>query len=268
MSPEKRDRLAAVLRDIGPAVCAVSGGIDSRTLFAFARSLGLDVTAIHMRGPHVGNRETMTAERWLENLSAPYRVVEADPLVLPEVAGNDPLRCYHCKRLLFTVVLDHAAGRPVVEGSHADDMRAYRPGMKALAELGVKSPFAAAGFTKADIRALARELSLLDPDQPSRPCLLTRYAYGLSADASGLRRLARAEDTLAELGFVDFRLRLCKACEQGGRARRLLQLAENERERFVRREGEVLSALAGLDMEPDEIRFSETVSGFHDRETS
>ena len=104
---------------------------------------------------------------------------------------------------------------PLCDGSNADDMRAFRPGLRALAEAGVRSPLAEAGLEKAEIRALAARTGLDRPEQQARPCLLTRLAYGVSPDASALARLAAAETALAALPGMsaagDFRLRLTPA---------------------------------------------------------
>ncbi|MDO5483454.1 MAG: PP-loop family protein [Desulfovibrionaceae bacterium] len=200
---------------------AFSGGLDSRFLCHAARLCGYTVLALHVRGPHIPPAESKAALDWARVQNVPVLTAEFDPLSLPEVAGNSRERCYACKRGLIQTLQNTlaqsalACGQaplPVCDGSNADDMRGFRPGLRALAEAGVHSPLAAAGLSKAEIRALAAATGLDRPEQQARPCLLTRLAYGLTPDAALLARLADAETALAALpGMGDFRLRLTPA---------------------------------------------------------
>lgn len=205
-------RVLEVLRRMdGAALLALSGGLDSRVLAKVAWDAGLDVTAVHLRGPHVPAHESDAAIAWARAQGREPLVLRVNPLEHPAVAHNARDRCYHCKTLLFTAIRAEADRRgiaQVLDGTQADDLRGYRPGLRAIRELGVVSPLADAGLTKADVRALAREIGLSDPDQPSRPCLLTRLEYGCGVSAEVLTRLAAAEAELADLGLSDFRIRL------------------------------------------------------------
>ncbi len=204
-------RLETELGRAGPAFVAVSGGVDSRFLALVCRRLGMDVHAVHFTGLFMNPDESREAVEWLKAARIPTHVLRVDPLQLPAVASGARERCYHCKRLLYATALDLAQplGRnALLEGSNVSDRQEYRPGAKALAELGILSPLAEAGFGKELIRAAGRELGLDNPDQPSRPCLLTRMGYGMKADADVLARLAQAESALKELGLKEFRLRL------------------------------------------------------------
>ena len=196
--------LARRLRAMPPLVVAFSGGIDSRFLSHAALLSGCDVLAVHARGPHIPAGESAHALAWAEGRGLPLLVVDFDPLSLPEVSTNSRQRCYACKTGLLGAIGKALAevgqqGRVLCDGSNADDLVAYRPGLRALQEAGVMSPLAESGMDKAAIRAAARATGLDDPDQRARPCLLTRLAYGLEPDADVLARLAAAEEALAGL---------------------------------------------------------------------
>ncbi|SCM73121.1 conserved hypothetical protein [uncultured Desulfovibrio sp.] len=201
--------LARRLRALPPLVVAFSGGIDSRFLSHAALLSGCDVLAVHARGPHIPAGESAHALAWARRRGLPLLVVDFDPLSLPEVATNSRQRCYACKTGLLAAIGAALAevgqqGRIVCDGSNADDLVAFRPGLRALQEAGVVSPLAESGMDKAAIRAAARATGLDDPDQRARPCLLTRLAYGLEPDADVLAGLAAAEEALAGLVLPQF----------------------------------------------------------------
>lgn len=227
---------ARLLNELPPLTLAFSGGLDSRFLAHAAQSLGRAPRLFHIAGPHVPGAESAYAAAWAEKRGLELVVLRLDPLAIPEVRQNGTKRCYYCKLGLFTALLDsldrekHAPApttsrtpppppAPVVcDGSNASDLTAYRPGRRALAELGIRSPLAEAGLDKNAIRALALASGLDWPDQQARPCLLTRFAYDLSPDEASLRALDAAEAELARVLRAsatpagqeppDFRLRL------------------------------------------------------------
>lgn len=222
---EAAARLREVLSGLPRLAVALSGGLDSRFLCHMALASGCDVVALHGEGPHVPAGESAAAREWAQARGLRILTFVHDPLALPEVAANSRERCYACKRALIagmrgTLAAAGEAGRALCDGGNADDQRAFRPGLRAVAEARVRSPLAEAGLTKAAIRELARATGLDRPDQAARPCLLTRLAYGMRPDAALLARLAAAEAALAALdaadrgargpegGFGDFRLRL------------------------------------------------------------
>ena len=139
-----------------------------------------------------------------------HQVVEYDDLANPMFVANPPDRCYHCKLARFKAlqgIADKFGAKWLVEGSNADDAFDYRPGARAVAELGARSPLAEAGFTKADIRALARAMGLNVWDRPSAPCLATRFPYGSPVTSAGLEQVARGEAFLRQRGFRVVRVR-------------------------------------------------------------
>jgi len=217
--------LASLLPGLSPIALAFSGGLDSRFLAHAARLLDADglgpkIHLFHVTGPHVPVTESADAKTWAEANGFGFTAVPADPLHLPEVRAGARERCYYCKRLLFTRLADaareHFSDRATLcDGSNASDRLLFRPGLKALKELGVRSPLAEAGLDKTAIRAIAAASSLDDPNQQARPCMLTRFAYDLAPSHEALAAVAEAEQRIAALlrplfplGLPDFRLRL------------------------------------------------------------
>ena len=208
--------LAKVLEGLPRMAVAYSGGLDSRFLCHAALLLGCDVLAVHVFGPHIPPQESAGATAWAQQRGLPLHTARFDPLALPEVDTNSPQRCYGCKTGLVNLLRAELAamtgqgqGRVLCDGTNADDLLAYRPGLRALEEGRVRSPLAEAGLSKAAIREAARATGLDRPEQRARPCLLTRMTYGMRPDAATLARLAAAEEELAAAGPLgDFRLRL------------------------------------------------------------
>ena len=125
------------------------------------------------------------------------------------VLKNNPQdRCYHCKKLLFSKLSELANGHNIIDGTNYDDLSVYRPGIKALKELGIISPFAKFGITKQEIRDYAKECGIDIFDKPSTPCLATRFPYGAELTPEKLRLVEHGEKILKDLGFSCCRLRL------------------------------------------------------------
>jgi uncharacterized protein len=143
-------------------------------------------------------------------IGAPRIVIESNELLIPGYSDNPPDRCYHCKKELFQLCIDKAAELGlscVADGSNIDDLGDYRPGRRAVAELGVRSPLLEAGLTKADIRELSRELGLPTWDKQPYACLASRFPYGAEITADRLGRIERCEDFLKSAGFRTYRVR-------------------------------------------------------------
>lgn len=204
-------------------VVACSGGLDSRllvhTALMVSREYGLrPPLALHVAGPHMSRAESERAVRWAESAGVDLRVVRVNPLTEPQVAANARDRCYWCKKRLFEMLGEVASDlgcATLADGSNTSDRGQYRPGMRALAELGIRSPLAEADLTKADIHACAAATGLADPDQRPRPCLLTRLPYDTPVSESVLRELevleARVDAFFAVESGPDFRLRFDEA---------------------------------------------------------
>ena len=183
--------------------------------------------------------ELADAQKLAAGLGAEVTVLELDALADPQVAANPADRCYFCKQNLFRTLKERAIadGYPVLlDGTNASDEAGDRPGMRALAELSVRSPLRECGLTKAEIRARSREAGLFTWDKPAYACLATRVPAGEAITADLLARVEGAEDALFRLGYTDFRVRVFH-----GAAR--LQLPRGQMERAVREAETIQAAL-------------------------
>lgn len=190
---------------------AFSGGTDSALLLCEARRLGADVKAYFVKGPFQPQFELEDARRLAKELGAEIEVIETDVLALPEVAENGPRRCYYCKRAIFSLIFERARRDgydTVIDGTNASDQVDDRPGMQAIAELGVLSPLRMCGVTKAQVRELSAEAGLFTARKPSYACLATRVPTGTAITREALEKVERGEEALREMGFSDLRLRL------------------------------------------------------------
>lgn len=267
------ERLREALERTAPQkrlAIAYSGGLDSRFLSHASKLLGFTPLLLHVTGAHAGGDEELAC-RWAHEQGFRLKVLEVDPLGVPEVAQGTKYRCYGCKKAVFTALLREAEGLPLCDGTnHTDGMAGvWRPGMKALKELGIASPLAMAGLGKPEIRAVARETGMERPDQLPEPCMLTRLPYGMTPTEPVLLKLREAETliarVLAPMGVsgMTYRLRLVAP----GRPElhfsmdAWVKLTEEQREEIRSRVAQAFpedfSALA--------LRGLEKLSGYYDR---
>jgi len=239
----KVDALRKLLLEMESALVAYSGGVDSTLLLKVALEvLGERVLAVTARSPIHPASESAAAGELARRLGARHIFIEADVLDDPEFARNPPERCYLCKRRLFAGLRELAEEhglREVVDGSNYDDLGEHRPGLRALRELGVRSPLAEAGLTKAEIRALSRKMGLPTWDKPAQACLATRFPYGELLTPEKLRRVEEAEDFLRSLGLGQLRVR-----SHGPLAR--VEVSQEEMPSLIRRAGKVVEKLKDL----------------------
>jgi len=208
----KLQRLREAFRAYGSALVAYSGGVDSTFLLKVAvDTLGRDkVLGVTARSESLTDRAFQIAADIARQFDLPQEVIYYSELGVPGYAENPINRCYLCKGELFQRLKELAAERGfhvVVEGSNADDVGDYRPGMRASAELGIKSPLRELGIAKAEIRAIAQELGLPNWDRPSEACLASRFPYGNRITEEKMRQVAEAEGFLRDLGFKQVRVR-------------------------------------------------------------
>jgi pyridinium-3,5-biscarboxylic acid mononucleotide sulfurtransferase len=238
----KRDRLLQILHDFGSVAVAFSGGIDS-TVVAKAAYLALGECAIAVTAdsPSVARADLDDAQRLAQQIGIRHVVVSTNEFADADYVRNDGTRCYFCKSELYTTIeqrLPELGASVICSGANLDDQGDYRPGLTAAAEHAVRHPLQEAGFTKADVRALARAWGLPTWDKPASPCLSSRLAPGVEVTTERTSRVEAAEVYLRQLGLRECRVRL----HHGDLARievpaaELARLAEPEtREELARR---------------------------------
>ncbi len=238
---EKKERLQEILRSYGKVAIAYSSGVDSTFLLKIAHNtLGDNAIAITVKSHLVPTAEMNEAEAFCKRENIRHQFILHDEMSVPGFAENPPNRCYICKRQIFSAIIKTAremfgadfssengiaaksyaelknqnVNFVICEGSNKDDEGDYRPGMKAIAELSVKSPLREAGLTKAEIRELSRELNLPTASKPSFACLASRIPYGQIITRQKLQLVETAEKFLQDLGFVQYRVRCREVATQ------------------------------------------------------
>lgn len=209
---KKMEFLKQALKNLGSAAIAFSSGVDSTFLLKTAHEvLGEHAVAITAKSDSFPKRELEEAEAFCKKEGIRQIMFESRELELPGFAQNPPNRCYLCKKAFLQKIKEIAKENGisfVAEGSNVDDEGDYRPGMQAVAELGIQSPLRAAGLTKREIRLLSKKMGLDTWDKPSFACLSSRFPYGEVITKERLAMVQQGEQLLQELGFSQFRVRI------------------------------------------------------------
>jgi len=227
---DKLNQLKAHIKKLGSLAVAYSGGVDSTFLLKVAHDVLRDrVIAVTARSATYPHRELREASALARKIGVKHIIIRSNELSIKGFFENQPNRCYWCKYELFsqikTVAEKHHI-RWIAEGSNPDDLDDYRPGMKAIRELGIISPLQDAALGKEAIRKLSRKMKLPTWNKPAFACLASRLAYGEKITPQKLDMVDKAEQYLFELGFRQVRVRY-----HGNIAR--IEVADNETEKFL-----------------------------------
>lgn len=206
---EKYNELIKYLKGLEKVVLAFSGGVDSTFLLRAAKeALGDNLKAVTIMSPYIPRWEIAEAQELVKELGVKHEIIEAP--IIDSIRFNPENRCYLCKTAVFSMILDVCRKQGydcVIDGTNFDDTKDYRPGLKALKELDVKSPLLECKLTKAEIRAFSKELGLKTWDKPPYACLLTRIPYGNELKVEDFEKIENAEKYMMSIGFRAIRVR-------------------------------------------------------------
>lgn len=210
MENKKIEKLDKILKDLKSFVVAFSGGVDSTFLLHRAsENKGIKVGAITVKTSYIPTREIDEAAEFCNRYKINHKIIDVS---FPEIVRENPIdRCYLCKKTLFTLIIAYTRENKynyVVDGTNADDNGDFRPGLRALAEMGIRSPLMESGLVKHEIRKLSQMAGLPTWEKPAYACLLTRIPYGTRISEKDLNMIEDAEQYMFEKGYPGTRVRI------------------------------------------------------------
>ncbi len=197
------------IQQLESVAVAFSGGVDSSLLaYATHSVLSEKMLAISINTPYIPDWEIEEAKAFTAKHGIPHHVIDLE--VPSTIKKNPSNRCYLCKQIIFNTIIKHARKsgfKTIIEGSNKDDLRDYRPGMKALQELKIISPFLDLEITKDEIRKMSKDLNLETWDKPAYACLLSRIPYDTEITPEELQKINAAEEVLRHFQIKGSRVR-------------------------------------------------------------
>lgn len=245
---EKYQKLQEIIEEDtkNDIVIAFSGGVDSsvllKTAVAHAKKHGTKVYAITANTELHPMNDLAVAKKVAKEMGADHKVLQMNELADADITENPVDRCYRCKKFLFTGIQNMAEelGAAIIyDGTNTDDLKVYRPGLKALEELGVKSPLRLAEFSKEDVRKLAAKEQISVASRPSAPCLATRFLYGMTLTIEDMERVDKGENFLKKYDLYNVRIRV-----QGDTAR--IEVDTKYFDKIMENREEIVDYLKGL----------------------
>jgi pyridinium-3,5-biscarboxylic acid mononucleotide sulfurtransferase len=255
--------LCSYLQKNAPLAVALSGGADSRALIIFCLRNQIEYAGFTVVGPHITDYEINAVASLVRDHGLNHSFFFYDYRHNSLVASNSKQRCFYCKSSLFAGPAMFFSGtHTLADGTSFSDTLSYRPGIRALKDLGISSPFSELGMTREEVSILARDMGLKESVLDSRSCILSRFRYGLYLDYDLVLKIREAESRLLENGLKDFRLRVIN------RDSYLLQVSLCRQGVFEKIRPGFDELMSGLGLKPYAVRFLpfEEISGHFDRD--
>ncbi len=207
---QKKEKLINYIKNLGPTLIAFSGGTDSSLLAYLAKRFCKEPIAVTINSPLLSKKELDKSKEIAGQIGICHKILNYNPLNIKAFKSNPKNRCYLCKKYIFLKIVKYKKRigfTSIIDGTNYDDLGKYRPGIKALKELRIKSPFAENKIYKSDIKDWLLEAGLNSFISPSSACLASRIPYNTNINTKKLNMVEMGEDILHDLGFKDVRIR-------------------------------------------------------------